>query len=162
MCGSYAVCGHLLGIHHAPSLNTLKFVLTTRLRRSRWATAGLSCVGGRCGMSFVIAQPDLVATAATNLANIGSAITEANAAAAGQTTAVLAAGADEVSAAVAALFGAHAQSYQALSAEAVAFHQQFVQLMNSGASAYASTEAANAAATANPWQVLQQNLLNAI
>ena len=46
-------------------------------------------------MSFVNAQPDLMSTAATNLANIGSAITEANTAAAGQTTSVLAAGADE-------------------------------------------------------------------
>ena len=103
-----------------------------------------------------------MSAAATNLANIGSAITEANTAAAGQTTSVLAAGADEVSAAVAALFGAHAQSYQALSAQAAAFHQQFVQLMNSGASAYAGAEAANAAATANPWQVAQQQLLNLI
>nr|WP_223163860.1 PE family protein [Mycobacterium simiae] len=45
---------------------------------------------------------------------------------------MLAAGADEVSAAIAALFGTHGQAYQAyraLSAQAVAFHQQFVQLL---------------------------------
>jgi hypothetical protein len=59
-------------------------------------------------MSFVLAVPDLVSTAATDLAGIGSTLTQANSAAAAQTTEVLAAGADEVSAAVAALFGAHA------------------------------------------------------
>ena len=54
------------------------------------------------------------------------------------------------------------RSYQALSAQAAAFHQQFVQALNAGAGAYASTEAANAAAAANPWQVLQQDILGAI
>ena len=109
-------------------------------------------------MSFVIAQPELVATAATNLANIGSAITQANAAAAGQTTAVLSAGADEVSAAVAALFGAHAQSYQALSAQAAAFHEQFVQALSAGAGAYTSAEAASA----SPLQTVLQQVLGVI
>ena len=75
---------------------------------------------------------------------IGSTISAANAAAAAPTTGVLAAGADEVSAAIAALFGAHAQAYQALSAQAAAFHSQFVQLMNAGRGAYAGAEAANA------------------
>jgi hypothetical protein len=113
-------------------------------------------------MSFLIAQPDLVAVAATDLANVGSTISEANYAAAAHTTQLLAAGSDEVSAAVATFFGAHAQGYQALGAQAAAFHQQFVQALSAGAGAYASTEAANAAAVANPWQVLQQDLLNAI
>ena len=45
--------------------------------------------------------------------------------------------ADEVSAAVAALFGSHAQAYQALSAQAAAFHSQFVQLVHTGAGHYA-------------------------
>ncbi|MGV7725554.1 PE family protein, partial [Mycobacterium kansasii] len=67
-------------------------------------------------MSFVIAVPELMAAAATDLAGIGSTIGAANAAAAGNVESVLAAGADEVSAAVAAVFGAHAQSYRAVSA----------------------------------------------
>ena len=113
-------------------------------------------------MSFVFAQPGVVAAAATDLASVGSTISEANAAAASSTTQVFAAGTDEVSTAVAALFGAHAQGYQTLSAQAAAFHQQFVQALNSGAGAYASAEAVNAAATANPWQILQQDILNAI
>jgi hypothetical protein len=52
------------------------------------------------------------------LANIGSTIEAVNSAAAAETTEVVAAGADEVSAAVANLFGAHAQAYQALSTQA--------------------------------------------
>jgi hypothetical protein len=65
------------------------------------------------------------------LASIGSTIDEANAAAAARTTNVVAA-ADEVSAQIAALFGAHARSYQALSAQAAAFHAQFVQSLLAG------------------------------
>ncbi|REQ17293.1 PE family protein, partial [Mycobacterium tuberculosis] len=71
-------------------------------------------------MSFVSVAPEIVVAAATDLAGIGSAISAANAAAAAPTTAVLAAGADEVSAAIAALFSGHAQAYQALSAQAAA------------------------------------------
>lgn len=99
-------------------------------------------------MSFVVANTELVSGAAEELAHIGSMINAVNSAAAAQTTGVLAAGADEVSATIAVLFGAHGQAYQALSAQAAAFHQQFVQLMSDGAAQYASAEAANA----NPFQ----------
>ena len=61
-------------------------------------------------MTCVIAAPELITTAATDLANIGSAVTAANAAAATPTTGVLAAAEDEVSAAIAALFSAHGQA----------------------------------------------------
>ncbi|TKR49725.1 PE family protein, partial [Mycobacterium tuberculosis] len=63
-------------------------------------------------MSFVIAAPEVIAAAATDLASLGSSISAANAAAAANTTALIAAGADEVSTAIAALFGAHGQAYQ--------------------------------------------------
>jgi hypothetical protein len=43
------------------------------------------------------------------------------------------------------MFGSFGQGFQALSAQAQAFHQQFVSLMNAGASAYVGAEAANAA-----------------
>ena len=79
-------------------------------------------------MAYLTAAPELVAAAATDLANIGSTIDLANEAAALPTTGVLAAGADEVSAGIASLFGAHAQAYQALSTQAARFHAQFVQL----------------------------------
>lgn len=61
-------------------------------------------------MSFVIAAPEALVAVASDLAGIGSALAEANAAALAPTTALLAAGADEVSAAIAALFGAHGRS----------------------------------------------------
>ncbi len=109
-------------------------------------------------MSFVNAVPEYVAAAATDLANIGSTISSASAAALAPTSGVLAAGADEVSASIAALFGAHAQAYQALSSQAALFHQQFVQLMDGGAAQYAITEAANA----SPMQTAGQGVLAAI
>jgi hypothetical protein len=95
-------------------------------------------------MSFVIAAPELVQAAAQNLAGIRSTLSEASAAAAGPTTGVMAAAEDEVSAAVASLFGNFGQEYQAINAQAQAFHAQFVNLMNAGAGAYLSAEAANA------------------
>ncbi|OOK79949.1 PE family protein [Mycobacterium kansasii] len=86
----------------------------------------------------------MLEAAVSDLANVGSTIHVANAAAAFPTTSVLAAGADEVSAAIAALFNTHAQAYQSLSAQAASFHAQFIQTMNAGAGAYAAAEAANA------------------
>jgi hypothetical protein len=109
-------------------------------------------------MSYVIAAPEFVSAAATDLANIGSGISSANAVALAPASGVLAAGADEVSAAVAGLFTTQAQAYRALSAQAAWFHQQFVQLMNAGSAQYATTEAANA----SPLQTLRQELLNVI
>jgi hypothetical protein len=55
-------------------------------------------------MSFVIAVPELLGTAATDLAGVGSTLSAANAAGGAQTTGVLAAAEDEVSAAIAAQF----------------------------------------------------------
>jgi hypothetical protein len=114
-------------------------------------------------MSFVVAVPEVLGTAATDLAKINSTLSTANAAAATQTTGVLAAAEDEVSAAIAELLSGHGQAYQALSAQAAAFHDQFVQALTAGAGSYASAEAANVAAfTANPAQTIQQDLLGLI
>jgi PE family len=109
-------------------------------------------------MSFVIAAPEMVASAASDLAGVGSMIDQAHATAAASTTAVLPAAADEVSAAIAALFSSHAQGFQALGAQAATFHAQFVQLMNAGAGAYAGAEAANA----SPLQAVEQQVLGVI
>ncbi|OBF50999.1 hypothetical protein A5787_07690 [Mycobacterium sp. 852002-50816_SCH5313054-b] len=98
-------------------------------------------------MSFVIATPDLVESAATSLAGIRSSLAEAAATAAGPTTGIAIAAQDEVSVAIASMFGNYGDQFQALSAQAQAFHQQFVSVMNAGAGAYASAEAANAAQT---------------
>ena len=96
-------------------------------------------------MSYLVAAPNMLATAATDLEGIGSSLTAATAAAAAPTTAVAAAGTDEVSTAIAALFSSHAQAHQAFSAEAAGFHTQFVQALTAAADAYAGAEAANAA-----------------
>jgi hypothetical protein len=98
-------------------------------------------------MSFVIATPDLVQAAAQDLAGIGSSLEEATSTAAGPTTGIVAPAQDEVSVAIASLFGNHAQEFQALSARAQAFHAQFVTAMNGSAAAYVSAEAANAGQT---------------
>jgi triacylglycerol lipase len=94
-------------------------------------------------MSYVIAAPEMMTSAATDLATIGSDLSAAHTAAATQTTGLLAAAEDEVSAAIAALFSAHGQGFQALGAQAAAFHDQFVQALNAGAGSYASAETAN-------------------
>jgi hypothetical protein len=97
-------------------------------------------------MSFVTAQPDLLTAAAGDLQGIGSVMIAQNAAVAGPTTGVIPAAADEVSALTAAQFATHAQMYQAVSAHAAAIHELFTTTLKTSAGAYASTEAANAAA----------------
>jgi PE family len=97
-------------------------------------------------MSFVTTQPEQMAAAAGELAGIGSQMSAQNAAAAAPTTGVVPAAADEVSALTAAQFAVHAQTYQAMSAAAVAIHEMFVNTLGSSAGWYAATEAANAAA----------------
>jgi hypothetical protein len=96
-------------------------------------------------MSYVIAAPGMLAGTAADVAGIGSALSEANGTAARATTTVIAAGSDEVSAAIASLFSSHGEAFQALSARAAAFHSRFVQALIAGAGAYAGAEAANAA-----------------
>ena len=81
-------------------------------------------------MSYVIAGPELMTAAASDLAGIESALSAAHAAAATSTTQVLAAGADEVSAAIAWLFSDHGQQFQALRAQAAAFHDRFVRAID--------------------------------
>lgn len=110
------------------------------------------------GVSLLVVAPELLTSAAADLESVGSALSVANVAAAFPTTGLVAAGADEISAAVAALFAGFGQEYQALSMQANTFHQQFVQALNSGAASYLATETAIAA----PLQAVQQDLLYAI
>jgi hypothetical protein len=107
-------------------------------------------------VSFAIA-PQIVTAAAENLAGIGSTLGDATTAAAGPTASVAAAGADDVSTAISRLFGLYGRQFQALGAQAAAFHDEFVGLLRGGAAAYLSTEMANAqqagagvAASTNP------------
>lgn len=103
-------------------------------------------------MSFVTAAPEEMQAAARNLAGIRSMLAESSASAAGPTAGILAAAEDQVSAQVAGFFGAFGQGYQVISAQAQAFHEQFVNLLGAGAGAYLGTEVANA----------EQSLLNAV
>lgn len=73
-------------------------------------------------MSYITAAPEAMAAAAADLESIGTTLAAANGLAATPTARVLAAGADEISAAVAALFSGHAQTYQALSTHMAEFH----------------------------------------
>lgn len=109
-------------------------------------------------MSYVIATPDLLTTAAANVAGIESSIRAANLAALAPTNTVLAAAADEVSTAIAALFSGHAQEYQAFSAQAATFHERFVQALNGASGAYAAADAA----AANPLQAVGDQILGVI
>ncbi|SOJ53976.1 Triacylglycerol lipase [Mycobacterium simulans] len=106
-------------------------------------------------MSYVVALPEMLSGAASDVASIGSQVATANQGVADATTGVLAAAEDEVSAAIAALFSAHGQGYQALSAQAAAFHERFVQALSGAGGAYAAAEAANAA----PLAAFEQALL---
>ena len=97
-------------------------------------------------MSFLSTQPTELTAVAENLQGFGSSLTTQNAAAAAPTTGVLPAAADEVSALTAAQFATHAQMYQAISAQAAAIHEMFVNTLGVSAGSYAATEAANAIA----------------
>ena len=96
-------------------------------------------------MSLVTAQPEALAAAAGTLQGIGSGMSAQNAAAAAPTTGMVPAAAEVLSALTAAQFSAHAQTYQALSAQAAAAWL-FVNTLATSAGSYAATEAANAIA----------------
>jgi hypothetical protein len=97
-------------------------------------------------MTFVTTQPEMLTSAAGQLQGVGTAIAAQNAAIAAPTTGVIPAAADEVSALTAAQFANHAQTYQAVSAQAAAMHEMFVRMLSASAGSYATTEAANAVA----------------
>jgi PE family len=91
-------------------------------------------------MSYVITVPEMMATAATDLATIGSTLGAAHTQAAAPTLALMPAAADEVSAGVAQLFSQHAQDCHALAGKAAVFHEQFVHNLKIGAASYTSVE----------------------
>jgi hypothetical protein len=95
-------------------------------------------------MSFTTTQPEMLADAAGRLAGIGSTVASQNTAAAGSTTAVLPAAADQVSVLTAAQFATYGQLYQLIGAQANAILGMFVQTLSGSAGSYAVTEAANA------------------
>lgn len=119
-------------------------------------------------MSYLVTMPDRVTAAAEDLAGIGSSLQEVTTAASAPTTGIAAAAADEVSAAVAQLFGGFGAEFQYVNAQASAHHAEFVRLLNGGAAAYVSAEVVNAeqvlgiapAATAVPGGAYGQLITN--
>jgi hypothetical protein len=97
-------------------------------------------------MTSLLTQPQLITAAATDVAEINSAIGAATVAAAAPTTGLAAAAQDEVSAAAAALFGGYGEEYQAVLKQAAAFHEEFAAALAAAGNAYAAAEAANASA----------------
>jgi hypothetical protein len=97
-------------------------------------------------MSRVTTQPNALAVPAGKLQGLGSAMNAGNAAAAAPTTGLVPTAGDEVSALTVMHFAVHAEIYQAVSAQAAGFHQQFVDVLAVSAGSYAATEAANTVA----------------
>ena len=99
-------------------------------------------------MSFVTTAPAAIAAAATSLEGVGTSFATESSAAAGSTTAISPAAADEVSVLQSGVFSSYGQLYQTVSAQAQAIHQQFVNLLQSSSSSYQETEGANQAGAA--------------
>lgn len=101
---------------------------------------------GTIDMSFISAAPQLVQGAAQNLAVIGSALADATTSISAPTTGIAAAAQDEVSIAIASVFGEFGREFQSLSFRAQAFHTEFAGLVDASAQAYLGAEVANARA----------------
>jgi PE family/PPE-SVP subfamily C-terminal region len=99
-------------------------------------------------MSYVTTAPAAISTAATQLEGVGTSFATESSAAAGSTTAIAPAAADEVSMLQSGVFSTYGQLYQTVSAQAQAIHQQFVNLLQQSSGSYQETEAANQAGTA--------------
>ncbi|MEY8018568.1 PE family protein [Mycobacterium servetii] len=95
-------------------------------------------------MSLLIAAPDALASTTADVERIGAAINAAGARAAVPTTSMVAAAEDEVSAAIARLFGAYAEQSQALLAQAADFHSRFAQALAAAGNSYAEAESVDA------------------
>ena len=96
-------------------------------------------------MSFLIAQPEILAVAADELQNINAAVGAGSSAAAGPTTGVVPAAADVVSLLTAAQFASHARRFQEISVQAATVRERLAATLGISAGSYAATEAANSA-----------------
>jgi hypothetical protein len=104
--------------------------------------------------SYVIAAPVAFAEASEDLTGIREAITGAAAGAAPSTTGIVAAAGDEVSVAIANVFGSYAKEFQTLTARTMLLQAQFVRALSAAGAAYAAAEAANV----SPLQTLEQQV----
>jgi PE family/PPE-SVP subfamily C-terminal region len=99
-------------------------------------------------MSHVTTAPAAISAAATQLEGVGTSFATESSAAAGSTTAIAPAAADEVSILQSGVFSTYGQLYQTVSAQAQAIHQQFVNTLQQSSGSYQETEGANAAGAA--------------
>ncbi|OBK12508.1 hypothetical protein A5636_10775 [Mycobacterium asiaticum] len=76
------------------------------------------------------------------MAGIRSALTEVSETVAASTTSIAPAAADEISAAIARVFGQFGEEFQAISTRTQAFHGQFLRALNSSVAAYLNSETA--------------------
>ncbi|MCV7100532.1 PPE family protein, SVP subgroup [Mycobacterium palustre] len=102
-------------------------------------------------MYFVTTHPEALAYAAGKLQTLGTAMAAESAAAAGPTTGLPPAAADEVSALQAAIFTAYGSLYQSVNAQASAIHDLFVNTLGASAGSYSATESTNSLTTASPF-----------
>ena len=86
-------------------------------------------------MTYLLTEPQTLAWVATDIEELGSAITAANTAAASPISGLAPAAADEVSDAIAKLFGAYGRQYQAVATRAAAFHTNFTDALAAAGSA---------------------------
>ncbi|TDK85639.1 PE family protein [Mycobacterium paragordonae] len=98
-------------------------------------------------MSPLFVAPEAVSAASSDLEDLGASVRAAIHAAADRTGQIAPAAADEISQAIANVFGAHAEEFQAVSSTAAAFHDKFVDTLRTGAAHYLSAELANAQQT---------------
>jgi hypothetical protein len=84
--------------------------------------------------------PEELTAAAADVTRIGTSLSEAHALAAPATTSIAPAAADEVSTAIAAVFGDVGQFWQGLAVQAAALHQQFVQGLSAAGELYTEAE----------------------
>lgn len=99
----------------------------------------------------MLATPELITQAATDLTTIDSTLITAHLKAAGPTQGLLPPAADEVSVGITQLFSQHADDFQLAAAQASTYHDQFIRKMTAAAGAYAGAEAVNAESL---WQLL--------
>lgn len=108
--------------------------------------------------------PGALSSATVDLTALGRSLDEAYLAAATGTTGLAAAGGDEISAGIAALFNGVGQEFHGLSSQAAALHAAFASSLAHGQTAYATAESAAAAALAagGPLQTIAQGALGVI
>lgn len=100
-------------------------------------------------MTSFVAAPQMMVSAATEVAGMRETLDAAHTGAAGQITGLAAAAEDEVSIAIKTLFSDFAGAYLTASAQASTFQAEFTRMLNVSATAFSGAEAAGASSLAH-------------